>query len=269
MSPDGCDSPMAGAPDLYPEGFLVLPFPDDILDEARSHVADYILAQDSKGRTPEAETSLLDHLTTIVTEMSDDEFVTKFRKGFRTLPDQISAKFVPWIEQELAGRLKANKIALTYVSEADRNTNPTLQPESFDIYWRIVRPHKPDVAGPHIDATFAYLNEDSDREIPLPFEYEARWRVWVPILGCDAENSLQFIPGSQFEDFPATSIDTPLGPRPSIGENWKRDNMQRFICPFTRIDGHCVLFRDDVVHQGPVNEGESLRLSMDFTVVMQ
>jgi|GEM_PF-2275896 len=269
MSPDGSTGYAPGDLNIFPDGFVVLPFPSSIQQEVRRYIAGFIA---SKGGIDYPENAddiqLLEILTRIVSSFSDEEFVDTFRKGYRTLPGNISKGFVPWIESELAERLKTNRISLTYVCEADRRTNPSLGPESYDIYWRIVRPNKPDVAGPHIDSTFADLNVGSDRVNPLPFEYTARWRVWVPILGCDPDNSLQFIPGSQFEDFPATSVDTPLGPRPSVSDDWKRDNMHRFVCPFTKTDGYCVLFPDNVIHQGPVNKGDGLRLSMDFTVVM-
>ncbi len=211
----------------------------------------------------------LERLTGLVCAMSDDELVGNFKEGFRTFPDAVSARLMPWIEEQIRDRLQANEVALTWVSEGDRKTNDSLSPDSYDVYWRIVRPNKPDVAGPHIDATFADLNVGSERAVPLPFDYAARWRVWLPLIGCTPQNSLQFIPGSQHEHFPATSHNTPYGPRPSVGEEWQRANEHRFICPFSEFEGRCVLFSDQVVHRDPVNTEPGLRISADFTVVMR
>jgi len=259
------DTPAPGALDLYPDGFTLLPFPADVRAAMRKEIASFILSALEPGGGGDG----LDRLSAIVMAMNDEEFVATFRKGFRTFPDAVSAGLAPWIETEIKHRLCANEIAMTTVCAADMKTNPTLKPDSYDVYWRIVRPNRPDVAGPHIDATFAYLNEDSDRAIPLPFDYTSRWRVWVPLLGCTKANSLQFIPGSQNEHFPATSIDTPNGPRPSVGEDWKRANMGRFVCPFSEFEETCVLFPDTVVHNGPVNGEAHVRISADFTIVMR
>lgn len=247
-----------GALELIPEGFAVLAFPASLQADIRQSIADRIQSGDD-----------LSQMTDTVCALSDAQFIEKFNKGFRTFPDSLSTKLTPWIEKEIRDRLHANQVSLTYVSEADRKTNASLGSDSYDVYWRIVRPNKPDVGGPHNDAAFADLNIDSDRAIPLPFKFAARWRVWLPLMGCTPRNSLQFIPGSQNEHFPATSRDTPLGPRPSVSEEWQLANDHRFVCPFTEFEGQCVLFSDKVIHRGPINTEDELRISADFTIVMR
>ena len=259
------DSVLPDALELIPEGFTMLAFPSGLQADIRDTIVAYILSFDKETKSDHNA----DHLRDVVCAMGDDEFVSNFKKGFRTFPDVLAARLLPWVDSEIRTRLNANQITLTYVSEADRKTNASLSPKSYDVYWRIVRPNKPDVAGPHIDATFADLNVGSERAIPLPFDFTSRWRIWMPLMGCTSENSLQFIPGSQNEHFPATSRDTPYGPRPSVSEEWKQANEHRFVCPFTEFDGQCVLFSDKVVHRGPVNGEQGLRISAELTVIVR
>jgi hypothetical protein len=259
---------------LFDNGYTVLGFPGALASLVRNQITDYIRSSLTKpigisSSNEEGGDDELTDLTARVLALSDADYIAHFRKGIRTLPDEISTQFVSWLKDEIAPRLHADEIALTYVCDADRAVNTTLSPKSYDVYWRIVRPNKPDVSSPHTDRAFAKLNEGSDRAISVPFEYTARWRLWVPILGCDAANSLQFIPGSQFEELPIEMRETSFGPRPNVSKEWLADNDHRFVCPFDEFEQSCVLFPDTVIHRGPLNSGGQLRLSIDFTVVVR
>lgn len=249
------------------QGYIEIPVPDEIVRSCQDHVVSYFNSLDNDAEIL-VQAGIESKLTDIACKFTDEEFVKVFIKGLRTFPYSVSNLLVPWIESDVKQLLGAERIALTNVSHLDQANNSSLSPEDYDFYWRCVRPNKNDVAGPHKDSQFAYLNDGSDREIPLPFEIRERWRIWFPLFGCHLANSIQLVKDSHKEEIPFTSVDTVNGPRPTIKSSWVDANEHRFECPI-RAKGSGVLFRDDVVHRGPKNIGPDVRLSAEFTIVLQ
>src|SRR6266404_2507483 len=105
------------------DGFMIIPFPTDLS-----------LTKDAGA----------EELTRAVLKPSDDVFVQKFKKPLRILPDPIAGRALKWVEG-LAEFLGGRRAGIDYVSEAERQENPALNATTYDVYWRCVRPGKPDV----------------------------------------------------------------------------------------------------------------------------
>ena len=254
-------------PRAIPHGFVCIDIPPAILRECQIHILKYFTTLDSSLKQVKSD-AIPSLLTQIASSYSDEEFVKVFIKGQRTFPSSVSKIIAPWIESEIKPLLQAKRVSLTHVSDLDQCNNSNLSPNDYDIYWRCVRPRKQDVARPHKDSQFAYLNEGSARAIPLPFEIRERWRIWFPLFGCHMDNSIQLVKDSYKEEIPFSSIETVNGPRPDIEDHWVKANETRFGCPID-APNRGVLFRDDVVHRGPVNPGPHVRISAEFTLVIQ
>lgn len=245
--------------EMREQGFMVIPFPAEIVEDARRHIAAFIA-----DAAPTAEA----HLTQAVMSLSDEAFVRTFRKPFRMFPDAISAKVVAWVEG-LAGRLGGARAGVNYVAEDEHRANAKLQPDSFDIFWRCVRPGKGDVGAPHCDFQFWEIAKGTSAEPRTPFAYDERWKIWFPISGCRPGNSIEFIPGSHAQDVPIDYIETVNGLKPSIKGDWLAAHADAFVCPFEDFENTCVLFHDKLVHRGPPNGFDALRLSGEFTILLK
>ena len=101
-------------------------------------------------------------------------------------------------------------------------------------------------------------------------DYDERWKIWVPLLGCDKNNSIQFIKGSHLEEVPFVKIIKDDGSiKPDIDKNWLIENEPKFECPFDSFDGNCVIFNDKLIHRGPKNNSDQIRISNEFTVLLK
>ncbi len=73
--------------------------------------------------------------------------------------------------------------------------------------------------------------------------------------------------GSLREQVPFETRRTDTGLRPGIASAWMEANRDRFICPLTEMATECVMFDDRLVHVGPPNFSNDLRLSAEFTIL--
>jgi hypothetical protein len=250
---------LRGCSEMRENGFVVIPFPLEIVRAMKSHIDDYV-----SSLIVGPQSTITERLTTL----SDDEFVRDFRKPLRIFPDQISGKVVRFVEG-LTGRLGGSRAGINYISEAEFQGNAKLHANSFDIFWRCVRPGKGDVGAPHCDFQFWEIARDTPAEPRTPFEYDERWKIWFPINGCIAGNSIEFIPGSHRQEIPVEYQQTRNGTKPSINREWLSRHEGEFVCPFGEFQDTCVLFHDKLVHRGPFNIHSDVRLSGEFTIILK
>ena len=144
----------------------------------------------------------------------------------------------------------------------------------YDIFFRIVRKNKNDIGPPHYDELIWEQGSNTSAEVTVKKE-EDRWKVWIPLEGCDKQNALQFVRGSHLEDVPwffdtkrvtQTTIATGSKGSPSIDRGWLKKNELNFISEAWNI-GDAVVFHDKIVHRGPVNNTKLLRTSAEFTLL--
>lgn len=238
--------------ELERDGFLVYPFPKLLSDAMKAHILQFFNVPPDK-------------LTEKSQSFTDEEFTQKFAKPFRMFPDSVAALAVDWVKGLSFG---APKAGINYICPDERKKNPALREDSYDIFWRCVRPGKPDVGSAHCDFQFWEIAKGTSAEVETPFKYFERWKIWVPLFGCSSENSLQVVPASHRQDVPTDRIMTKNGLKPVIQPHWLEKHEKDFICPLADFGSHCVLFHDKLVHRGPPNHTQSLRLSGEFTILL-
>ncbi len=244
--------------EMQTKGFMVLPFPQAIKAKMRAHLESYI------HRVTNHSGPLLEALSTL----SDEQFVQYFKKPLRMFPDSVSKEVVSWVESR-AEFLGGNRSGINYVSREEREGNPALHEHSYDLFWRCVRPGKADVGAAHADFQFWEMAKGTPLEAIVPFDYDERWKIWMPLLGCEPSNSLQVIPGSHLVDLPLEYVQTKSGLRPTIADEWLKQHSPQFICPLTDFTSQCILFHDKLVHKGPANNTKNVRISAEFTILLQ
>jgi len=102
----------------------------------------------------------------------------------------------------------------------------------------------------------------TEKESNTQGSYNVRTKIWVPLYGCSMTNSLQFLSGSHIKK-------VKIGYRnnvPFIDPDYLFKNEEKFFSPFQDFDDKCVIFHDDIVHRGVVNNDTSLRISCELTV---
>ena len=204
-------------------------------------------------------------LTDKVMAYDDSTFVTKFNKGFRILPRSIATLAIDWASQ--LGEILGARIGINYLTRIDLEGNSHLTADMFDVFWRCVRPDKPDVGHAHSDYQFWELDKAHGNEAPVPFPYDERLKIWIPLLGCNAENSLQVIPFSHLDNIPMEQVESIRGYKPKIKDSWLEGKV--FETPLTTFEQCALLFHDKLVHRAPVNPSRALRISGEFTILLK
>ncbi len=258
-------TPVRDSDTMQRDGFMTIPFPAELCERMTQHIHGHIRQATD---IPITENAPVEELTRAVARLSDDGFVEQFRKPLRMFPHELGGAVAEWIGS-LAGFLGGSRSGINYISPAEHDANPTLQATSHDVFWRCVRPGKPDVGQAHADFQFWEINRGTPLDPPSPFPYDERWKIWLPLLGCDATNSLEVLKGSHREDIPLESIQTKYGTKPAIRMDWLAANEHRFFCPLPQFHHHCVLFHDKLVHRGPANATSHLRISGELTILLK
>jgi hypothetical protein len=251
--------------EMQRNGYVVFPFPPELSAAMKSHILAFMgLA----GSSSKQNGGSLRELTDRAARYDDEQFTETFAKPFRMFPAHVASLAVLWVES-LSAVLGGQRSGVNFVSSEERQKNPALKPDSFDIFWRCVRPGKPDVGAAHADYQFWELVKGTPQEVACPFEYDERWKIWVPLLGCDKTNSLEVIPGSHNQDVPIDKMLTRNGFKPKIQSEWLNGNAKYFTCPLDAFQDSCVLFHDKLVHRGPANNSADVRVSGELTILLK
>jgi len=209
----------------------------------------------------------LDLATTHVMELGEEQFSKSFNKPFRMFPGDVTKDVVNWVYG--LGDFMGGETEINFVSPCEQIINSNLSPESYDVFWRCVRPHRPDVGKAHCDSQFWEIVKGTDKDVQTPINYDERWKVWVPLMGCSLKNGLQMLPGSHEYSAPLTVVETNHGLKPDINSDWLNKHEHNFICPFQTFNDACVLFHDNMIHRAPINLEATLRISAEFTVLLR
>jgi len=233
---------------LQTMGYEVLDFDSGILKQMRSYIGKYLIGN---------------------AYAFDKGYAEVFNKGNRIFPEEISQAAANWARNSIQLRktLLYNNLEFDRLCNYELERNKSLVKDQLHIYWRAVRPNHPEDVGPaHTDAQFYAIESETDNKRHVPILFNQIYKIWVPVDGCTKENALQVIPYSHKTAVPTSTIDTPNGPKPVIEPTWLKNQSGSFTCPFENLENKCVIFSDKLVHRGPVNTSNSLRVSAEITV---
>lgn len=249
--------------EMQDNGFVIFPFPAELGTAMRAHISRYMGVS-----SPATGNDLIKRLTEKSLGFQDEEFTRIFSKPFRMFPDPVANLAVEWVES-LVNQFGGKRTGVNYVSTDEREKNSALRKDSYDVFWRCVRPGKPDVGAAHCDYQFWEIVRGTKDDVECPFDYDERWKIWVPLMGCDPTNSLQVVPGSHAQEVPTDRVMTKNGYKPVIQPQWLNQYEKSFVCPLTTFNNQCVLFHDKLVHRGPANNTQNLRLSGELTILLK
>lgn len=250
-------------------GFTTLPFPQDLRKEMLRHIDAHIRELGAPYLKPGAPAATLEQ---IAAGVPDEVWSKKMHRGFRMFPKTITDKLQKWAHLAVSKEFGKSVTAVNAVDQKEVEMNPKITKESLAIYWRCVRPGKPDAGRPHRDATFwvLELEQGYDPKIPFPFDYiKDSIKIWIPLQGCTPKTTLQIIPRSHKMDLPIAVDETEYGRRPNIERNWLEAHEKDFMSPIELSQGSCIIFDMDLVHRGPTHNNSELRISAEFTIIVK
>ena len=249
------------------EGFATKPFPQDLRMEMLRHIESHI----REIGAPYAK-SAKDSLKQVAMSVPDDVWSKKMHRAFRMFPKGTAEKLYRWADRSVRAEFGKTQSAINLVSDYEASINPKISKESMVIYWRCVRPGKPDAGRPHRDATFwvLELEEGYDPKIPFPFDYiKDCLKIWIPLQGCTPKTTLQIIPRSHRMEIPIAIDDTEYGRKPNIANSWLKDHEKDFMSPLALSQGSCIIFDMDTVHRGPTHQETDLRISAELSLIVR
>jgi ectoine hydroxylase-related dioxygenase (phytanoyl-CoA dioxygenase family) len=252
------------------QGFTTKIFPQEIRKIMLAHIDAHIREVSSSHLKPGMSTS--DSLEKIAESIPDVVWSEKMTRAFRIFPKEIANKIHRWANDSLCKEFYRKRSAVNVVYPQEVETNSKLTTSDIAIYWRCVRPGKPDAGRPHRDASFWDLEfqEGYDPKIPFPFNYlKDCIKIWIPLKGCIPTTTLQVVPTSHNMEIPTVVEQTEYGRRPSISKEWLMENERNFISPTELSQGSCILFDMNLVHRGPAHTNTELRISAELNFIVQ
>jgi hypothetical protein len=251
-------------------GYTLNPFEHDLRSKMLSHIENHIreLAIPFVGQD-KAKTGTLEE---VAMSVSDEVWANKMNRAFRIFPKMLASEIHTWADSSIRKKMGRARSVVNVVYPAEAKINPILDESSLAIYWRCVRPGKPDAGRPHRDASFWVLEfeEGYDPKIPFPFDYlKDCIKIWIPLKGCTPKTTLQVIPHSHKTDIPTTVEQTEYGRRPSISKTWLDENESKFTSPVELSQGSCIIFDMNLVHRGPTHKNTELRISAELCFILK
>ena len=192
-------------------------------------------------------------------------FLDKFgHNAQRHLSSKITNKLNKWVKKNLPKKIGSNKACINYISKSDQSINKRLQNKQISIFYRLVRGNKKkDVGYPHRDIDFWNLGIRRKGLI----KPKSRWKIWIPIWGCNNKNTLNFIPGSNNQKIQISYLKKNGRTKPKISEKYFNKN-KKFCMPGLgyKNNFNATLFHEKIVHFAPQNMSTKLRVSAEFTI---
>ena len=176
----------------------------------------------------------------------------------------------------LISALGESNLIVTQISLYEYQKRPTLLKNNLDFFFRVARfGQSNDVSPAHYDQLFWDQAKGTSVDASS-IGMKQRWKVWIPLEGCNEENSLRFVFGSHLLDLPVsidssrltqTAIAAGAKGTPCMDPLWVDTNWHLFE-PLSYRPGTFNLFHDRTVHKGPINLSSKLRLSAEFTIAV-
>ena len=161
------------------------------------------------------------------------------------------------------------KVFLHQMSPTDLKLNPELKKKNFCVYYRVVRKNKKDTLFVHRDYDFWKLHNRNRELAPyIPYNYNKRIKVWMPIYGCDKKNSLKFFNYSHLHKIKSKYKKVKGFYKPIISDIYIKKFKKNIVMPLKKFKTDTVIFDDKCVHFAPVNHTTALRISCEFTAMV-
>lgn len=175
----------------------MFPFHEDLRSKLIDYIDGYIrrLAASYPGAKQADSKSLKE----LALDIPDSEWSEKMTRAHRIFPKTISEHIHQWAFENVGKPMGRSRSAVNVVYPAEVKTNPSLDYTDLAIYWRCVRPGKPDAGRAHRDSGFWELEHKNgfDPKIPFPYHYiKDSIKIWMPLTGCTPKTTLQIIPCS-------------------------------------------------------------------------
>ena len=204
----------------------------------------------------------------LLKNITQKEFISMFgHVSYRYLSFDVSKKINKWINKNLTNYFGNKKISLHYPTKLDQKKNKNLLKKQFCIYFRCVRPNsKTDVGKLHRDVDFWNLLKEHEKPL-APFKINNIYRIWIPLFGCNLQNSLKFYKKSHIDKSIKIKFFKKNGvKKPKIHSECLKN--KRYSSLIKDFKNEAILFRDDVVHFAPINRNKKkIRYSVECSIV--
>lgn len=255
--------------DLDQKGYSLMNFPDHLRTKMLRHIETQVRELGTKyinkGRLASAT------LEDIAMSVPDEVWSSSMNRAFRMFPNELAEQLYQWADQHVRTSLGKSRSAINKVPLEELKINSKLSEETLVIYWRCVRPGKPDAGRPHRDADFWVLafQDGYDPRIPFPFDYiKDSIKIWIPLKGCTPNTTLQVITGSHKVDGELVVEETEYGRRPTLSDAWLEKHKNAYTSPIELSQGSCIIFDMNLVHRGPTHNNDELRISAELTLIV-
>jgi len=253
--------------EFFEQGFSTKLFSRSLKEVMLTHIEEIVRKVASPfSESKEAEKLSLEE---IVQYVPDEIWAQKMNRAFRFFPKKLAHEIWHWSDVAIRKEFNKDRSAVNVVYTRERELNSQLKEEDLAIFWRCVRPGKPDAGRAHKDATFwdIEFNDSYDAKLPFKVDYIRDCiKIWIPLQGCVPTTTLQIIPYSHKMDIPTEIIQTEYGVRPTISESWLNQNEHTFMSPIQLSQGSCIIFDMNLVHRGPVHNNNKLRISAELNL---
>ena len=205
-----------------------------------------------------------------IQSLNEKEFFKNFgHVAFRYLKLKHSLNFNNWVKKVLRKHLDSKDVSLHYSCIFDRKVNKKIDQKQFCVYFRCVRPNnKKDIGKAHRDKDFWKLIKK--KEIPkAPIKYSKLYKIWIPIFGCNNQNSLHFYKSSNLNTNMKTCYyKKNKRKKPYYSFNYLNNIKKTIVQPLKDFNKEANLFSDSVLHFAPKNQNsKQVRLSVEATIV--
>jgi len=164
---------------------------------------------------------------------------------------------------------KFKRVFLHQMTPLDLKENKKLKKNHYCVYYRVVRKKRKDTLFIHRDCDFWTLHSKNKKLAPIiPGRYTKKIKVWLPIYGCDSQNSLKFFNYSHLHKINCKYKIIKGLKKPEIDKNYVRKNKKNIIMPFRNFKSDVALFDDGCAHFAPTNTSTNLRVSCEFTAMV-
>lgn len=131
-------------------------------------------------------------------------------------------------------------------------------PEREEIYWRLVRPCTPSDIGPlHADKWFHEIDPLHEKILG---KNTYTIKIWIPIITEPGKNGLLLVPNSNLKKWKYDVIQRNNNIKPKL-----IDDANPILV--SSKPGNLIIFNENLLHGGAVNEGKTTRVSCEITMV--